>query len=308
VLASRHATTFSRPRELHALSLPKQPLPDPADPKVEHRFQASADGIRVETRVGDQVFRALARYAFGSPDHYVTLVGPDERGRTRMLRISAYHSPKGSGLELTNGLPPHPADPWEFLGDALVPGDGDRRCLGCHTTNLHSIEAGTGPESADHAIGCEACHGPGGNHVLARQANFDDPAIVAPANTTPWAINQLCGRCHGLAHTEKVTGSVDDPAWLRFQSTTLYRSRCYTGSGEQLHCVTCHDPHQNAETAPASYEAKCLSCHHSGRPPCPVNPADGCIECHMPRIWVQATHAFKADHNIRVHTRTRHSG
>jgi hypothetical protein len=211
-------------------------------------------------------------------------------------------------LEVTNGLPPHPSDPWEFLGDALVPGDGDRRCLACHTTNLHSIEANTGPESADHAMGCEACHGPGGNHVLVRQADFDDPAIVAPRGATASAINQLCERCHGLAHTEKVTGSVDDPAWLRFQSTTLYRSRCYTGSGEQLHCVTCHDPHQNAETAPASYEAKCLSCHDSGRTPCPVNPANGCIECHMPRIWVQATHAFKADHNIRVHTRTRHSG
>jgi hypothetical protein len=303
VLASRHATTFSRPRELQALSLPEKPVPDPADPTGQHRFQPAEDSLRVETRVGDRVFRALARYAFGSADHYVTLVGPDERGRPRMLRISAYHSPKGSGLEVTHGLPPHPADPWEFLGDPLVPGDGDRRCLGCHTTNLHAIEVNTGPESADHAIGCEACHGPGGNHVLARQADFPDPAIVAPGNATGRAINQLCERCHGLAHTEKVTGSVDDPAWLRFQSTTLYRSRCYTGSGEQLHCLTCHDPHQNAETAPAAYEAKCLSCHDSGRTPCPVNPANGCTECHMPRIWVQATHAFKADRKIRVHTR-----
>ena len=112
-----------------------------------------------------------------------------------------------------------------------------------------------------------------------------------------------CGRCHGLAHVENITGAVEDPAWLRFQTITMYRSRCYTGSDEKLHCVTCHDPHKNAETAPAYYESKCLSCHSSGKPACPVNPANGCIACHMPKTWVQSTHAFKSDHNIRVHAR-----
>jgi hypothetical protein len=222
-----------------------------------------------------------------------------------MLRISAFHSPKGSGWDLSSGLDPHPADSAMFLGYPLIPGDGERRCLACHTTNLHSIEAKTGPEAADHAIGCEACHGPGGNHVRTREADFDDPAIVAPGHSNAQIINQVCDRCHRMAHLEEVTGSVDDPAWLRFQSTTLYRSRCYTGSGEQLHCVTCHDPHKNAETAPAFYESKCLSCHGPGKATCPVNPAKGCVECHMPSIWVQATHAFKADHNIRVHQRRR---
>jgi tetratricopeptide (TPR) repeat protein len=303
VLASHHATTFSRPRDPRVLSLPDHPLPDPGDPQVVHTFQPAKDGLKVETRVNDQVFRAVARYAFGSPDHYVTLVGPDERGQSRMLRISAYHSPKGSGLDLTSGVDPHPADPATFLGNPLIPGDGERRCLACHTTNLHAIEVQAGPESADHAIGCEACHGPGGHHVLARQADFPDPAIVAPKQATALTINQVCARCHGLGHAERVTGSVDDPAWLRFQNTTMSRSRCYTGSGEQLHCVTCHDPHRNAETSPPFYEGKCLSCHASGRTPCPVNPASGCIECHMPRTWVPQTHAFKTDHNIRVHVR-----
>ncbi len=89
----------------------------------------------------------VARYAFGSPDRYVTLVGPDDRGVARMLRISSYHSPKGSGVDITSGVPPHPSDPSNYLGNALIPGDGERRCLNCHTTNFHSVEFKVGPES-----------------------------------------------------------------------------------------------------------------------------------------------------------------
>ncbi len=233
----------------------------------------------------------------------MTLVGPDDRGVARMLRISSYHSPKGSGVDITSGVPPHPSDPSNYLGNALIPGDGERRCLNCHTTNFHSVEFKVGPESTDHSIGCEGCHGPGGNHVLARKLEFEDPAIVAPRTSTARTVNGVCERCHGIAHVETVTGEVDDPAWLRFQSTTMYRSRCYTESGNALHCGTCHDPHKNAETSPVYYESKCLACHGPGKTPCPVNAASGCIECHMPRIWVQPTHAFKSDHNIRVHAK-----
>jgi hypothetical protein len=39
------------------------------------------------------------------------------------------------------------------------------------------------------------------------------------------------------------------------------------------------------------------------RSTCPVDPAKGCIECHMPSAWQQPTHSFKTDHYIRVRDR-----
>ncbi len=65
VLASHHSTTFSRPTDPGSVSMPDRPLADPADPQVSHSFGPGKDGLKVEAKVGDQVYRALARYAFG---------------------------------------------------------------------------------------------------------------------------------------------------------------------------------------------------------------------------------------------------
>ena len=110
------------------------------------------------------------------------------------------------------------------------------------------------------------------------------------------------------------------PDWTRFPGSTLPWSRCFAESGGALSCVTCHDPQSNAETAPASYEAKCLSCHATPFPPrprphpltpheprqcrspCPVNPSRECLECHMPKVRYDWLHGSFTDHYIRVHT------
>jgi tetratricopeptide (TPR) repeat protein len=310
VMASRHATTFYRARDLGSLPLPMEPIPDPGNPVVKHAFRREGESLAVETSGEDRLQRAVIDYAFGSLDHFTTFVGRDEQARPRMVRMSYYHSPRGTGWDLATGLPLHPTDPEEYLGKKMFEGDGMRRCLFCHTTNLYSVLHETGPEAADHSIGCERCHGPGSNHIAAVEAEFPDLAIPKSTRASPASIDQVCAKCHGIDQPQGLNVPRTDPLWLRFQSLTLTWSRCYTESDGKLGCATCHDSHRNVETSTERNEAKCLSCHRqtaAARPAdkgmgsaCPVNATRGCIECHLPRIWVQSTHSFKSDHFIRV--------
>jgi hypothetical protein len=294
-----------------------------------------AESLKVESRSGEHVWRAVVDYAFGSRDQFMTFVGRDQAGHSCMLRLSHYDSPRGSGWDLSTGFPARPPAEQEYLGKPMLEGDGVRRCLYCHTTNFRAVLDQAGPEAADHSIGCEKCHGPGGHHVVAADAGFSDLAIVNPPQTPATAINQMCGTCHNLHNTSVISAPRTDPIWYRFQALALTWSRCYTESGGRLSCVSCHDPHKCIETSPARNEARCLSCHaadpvaaranHSVLPgptqetgrsqgdqsprvprtTCPINPAKGCVECHMPQAWQQSTHSFKTDHFIRVRDRDR---
>ncbi|QEH35283.1 Doubled CXXCH motif (Paired_CXXCH_1) [Aquisphaera giovannonii] len=322
--ASRHARTYSPPAALPAEALPPPGFPDPVDASVRHTLRVAGGRLEQETRTAGEVYRAVAQYAFGSGDRGRTFVGRDASGGAFELRLSQYH--EGRGREpfwaVTAGQPPHPPVPVGFLG---VPETEDqvRRCFDCHVTNPRAVIEAAGPEAADPAIGCEKCHGPGGNHVLAVAAGFRDPAIARPALASGAPVVKICAQCH--APSNKPVDR-NDPASVRFQGATLTWSRCYTESGDRLDCVTCHDPHRNAETSPAHYEARCLTCHpgNSGPPPpakaaprrrsrrfdlaaapqapsCPVNPRSGCIACHMPTVRDAVPHTPFTDHFIRIH-------
>jgi len=317
--SSRHARTFHRAADLTELAVPPPGFPDPAAVQVTHTLHQSQEGLEQETRVADRVYRAVVEYAFGSGDRGQTFVGRGEGGELFELRLSAYREGPECGWDVTTGHPLQPPDARGFLGvpltmDALV------RCLSCHVTDPQAVMGPTsGPLATDRSIGCEKCHGPGGNHLRAVAARFPDLAIARPSLAAGSRVVEVCARCHS---PRGETVSADDPTSIRFQGTTLTWSRCYTESGDQLDCVTCHDPHRDVSTSAAHYESRCLSCHArrpllpgldaearkegsrtqgTAQTICPVSSEQGCVSCHMPLVQSRFSHSSFTDHFIRVH-------
>jgi tetratricopeptide (TPR) repeat protein len=324
VQASRHSSTLVRGKALADLPYPNGPVPDPDDPAVTHQFHRDGDRIELETRIRDKVFKAVVDYAFGSPQQYFSLVGHVDQEGLSIFRLSHYQTAHDSGWVRTTGHTPDPRGEQNFLGKPLDPVDGLYKCLFCHTTDPRAVLSGTGAAADDRAIGCERCHGPGGNHLFAIAAGLADPAIVNPANAPAEGRLRVCGQCH--SHHQESPLSRTDPFWLRFQGTTIAWSRCYTESAGSFDCMTCHDAHHDNDRTRATHNEQCLTCHSgelrkpaqssapapalAGKPttvgsPCPVNRKDGCIGCHMPAIEIKPLHATFTDHYIRVHPDSR---
>ena len=323
-LASRHTQSYYRGRQLDTLPVPGRPLPDPDDPKVTHTFRRRDGALTEETRVGSEVFSTLIEYAFGTSDRYLTMVSRDSDGAFHIARLSYFDTPEGKGWDRSPLDRTHPsrARAVEFRGETIGILSGLARCFYCHVTNARTGDELVGPETADRAIGCERCHGPGGNHLAALQAGFPDSAIINPAAATAREVtSRQCNDCHILDQNFR-NDDPDYPGWVRSQGVGWTLSRCNTESPGTFGCVTCHNPHKSARaTTNVEYEAKCLGCHGAADwpvsnvnsapiaragagPPvhsCPVNPSNGCIQCHMPRVRIDMLHMDLTDHNIRVH-------
>jgi Tfp pilus assembly protein PilF len=331
----RHARTFHPADDAQAIVFPDRPWPDPNDPSVVHSVRRSREGIEIalETKVNKKALVAIVDYVLGSGKHALTPVGHDAEGNPIELRFSYYAATHG--WDFTPGQPVHPRDEAGYLG-ARQTRDSMRRCLNCHTTNFRSAAAArteprppkttkshlerleSNPESADRGIGCERCHGPGGNHVAAVELGLSDPAIGRFKFASEARVMALCTECHG---TKGRSLPDDNPALVvRFQATTLTWSKCYLQTREKLGCLTCHSPHRDAGDRPSRfYESRCLACHAqraessaaggrsrapvlpdgARRAVCPVNPTHDCLSCHMPPVKGAIPHTTFTDHYIR---------
>ena len=231
-------------------------------------------------------------------------------------RLSFYK--EVGGLDWTIGYPR--AAP-EKLEEALGRRMSDDEARGCFT--CHSTAAADGGrlrlEKMEPGVSCEACHGPGADHVAAMRAkDLKNKRIFNPGSLEPDELSQeFCGSCHRSAEQVMSNKGLLGLQNVRFQPYRLFVSRGHDPTDRRMSCVACHNPHEAPRTDDAYYDAKCAACHRSqgslksprlakseaadGRDakPCPVAAAK-CATCHMPKVELPGSHFKFTDHRIRV--------
>jgi DmsE family decaheme c-type cytochrome len=169
--------------------------------------------------------------------------------------------------------------PATTLGSTYV---GMDECTQCHEEIFENFRATShGHMRGDKGESCEACHGPGSQHVEA-----GEDFIVMPNDAN-------CLACHGGSHkTARGPRHTDRKVVMDWQ----FSDHKMAG----VKCIDCHNPHSTTHKAlrakpefqvqnidPAS--ALCLSCHQDilGRISMPYHHpiregAMGCTDCHNP--------------------------
>ena len=173
------------------------------------------------------------------------MVGRDATADTASPAVLLRHA-RGTRLgplgARTRSIRPGPAT--SYQGEAIGVRDGVAKCLYCHVTNPRSGRDPAGPETADRAIGCERCHGPGGHHLGGRRGRPARPGDrQSRRRIARGRHSQQCNDCHILGRDFR-KDDLSDPAWIRSQGVGWTFSRCNTESGGAFGCVTCHDPHK----------------------------------------------------------------
>jgi hypothetical protein len=188
-----------------------------------------------------------------------------------------------------------------------------QRCFACHATAANI--AGTFDEKhLIPGVTCEACHGPGVNHVktaehpVAGGAATAKPAIFNPATLSPADAVDFCGSCHSSWWDVKLSGG-KGPSTTRSAPYRLVTSKCWGKGDERLTCAACHDPHLQLATDATAYDHVCKSCHvGAGEKPtashpglaCATKATSKCSDCHMQKTFVPEMHADFTDHRIRI--------
>jgi len=200
------------------------------------------------------------------------------------------------------------------------------RCAGCHGTGVRlSRSAGSFPGivEVEHTIGCEACHGPCGDHVR----DSENPRFIEPIKLKALSYQRktdVCGKCHtrgkdpeaGTSYpaeflpgerllrrfepVEPKIGQKDKNFWpdgraLKHhqQHTEFITGAHYVKAG--MSCINCHDPHKGGIRVPQGGTPNdlCTACHEDRKSPDalrkhthhdPTREGAVCVDCHMPRL------------------------
>jgi len=295
--------------------------------KFTYAIAQTPDDVIYSVSDGDNRLSAAILWAFGVANKGQTYIY--EKGGEYYESEMSYYAAI-PGLDVTTGHEQkRPENLEEALG-TLQDSPAAQKCFACHTTGATTVRGGFDPRNATPGVTCEACHGPGGAHVILMQQLQGEEALAGnlqvlnPRSLSPIASVDFCGACHRTwADVYEMQVGVTGPVNSRFQPYRLENSKCWGEGDARLTCVSCHDPHQQLRHEAAAYDQKCLACHPvkkampaaaakpfaaaklsaAGAPriakACPVATTK-CVACHMPKVNVAVMHSDFTDHRIRI--------
>ena len=297
--ASNHAQAL-QPAEQHRLAADFARA-EARDGSWDYAFGRADQGpLTVTLRSDEAVRNQVVDWAFGSGYQAVTFVSQLSEDDYLEHHLSFYTEKNQLGL-----TPGHQTLPVETPEQAL----GMRyrtfsshaeilRCFRCHTTGPLGLTDEFAIEPSELGVRCEACHGPGAEHIAkieGGEMTVAKAAIDNPARLSAPALMTYCGGCHRPPSSDGEAIDWRDPWNVRHQPIYLSQSACFKNSTDGLKCMDCHDPHQPVRRdEPAHYNARCAECHSAGeRPPAAVcSPEPGCASCHMPGAQPQSGLTF----------------
>ncbi len=233
----------------------------------------------------------------------------------------------------------------QYAGELIEPGEWmhwtkqsmnwNTMCAECHSTNLkqnYIAEADSFHTSWDVInVSCEACHGPGGEHVEfmnTEGADLATPERIREDLDLPLYVSQLeeintCAPCHSLR--EKLTDEyVHGDEYLDHYDPSLPHPPEYFANGQirdevyvygsflqskmytlGIKCTNCHDPHTLRIKEPITDNKLCMNCHvpsyntpehhfHEQN-----TEASQCVNCHMTGRTYMGND-YRRDHSFRV--------
>ena len=322
--------------------------------------QARFDGTRFTSKLGGTtkffvrdgapfVTTPLAGVKPGTfPIRYVSGVWPlqqdvvaAERGKLQSLgvvwdsRSAAEGGSKWFHVYGSSGIAP--SDTLFFTGSAQ---NWNHVCADCHST---WVERRYDPKAdsfdtrwAELSVGCEACHGPGAEHVNTAKAGKAASFAVRLKPSDPWTPSpsgsptprtqegtqvEVCAPCHSRRTPLKEGFLASDPFLDSFEPDLLRPARYHAdgqvegevyewGSFLQsrmyrsgVRCSDCHNPHSAKLYAPGN--ALCVRCHEPSRFDVEshshhaVGKPPLCIDCHMPPATFMQIDE-RRDHSIRI--------
>lgn len=187
-----------------------------------------------------------------------------------------------------------------------------KECAGCHATGVDTAKR----TFHEPGIGCEACHGPGSNHIKAIPG-YEIATIVNPARLTADASAQICGSCHGRGldrsghypypidyltsrgtvnlHLHfQLANPKDNPELFWPSGEGRYNYMQYNDWRQSVHasvgitCTDCHNVHKRETQAQTKQTADnlCKNCHTTleYRAAHRIHTFGSCIACHMPKV------------------------